>query len=47
MGTVPLGRIFFNMLTLEDRELWHYDTDGNRVTTSVQRRIPVLDNMRK
>ena len=32
----PLGRVFFNMLKLErHKELWHYDTDGNRVITSV------------
>ena len=38
-----LERIFFNMLKLEQhRELWHYDTDGNRVITSVRRRIPVV-----
>ena len=43
----PLGRVFFNMLTLErHRELWHYDTDGNRVTTMVKRRVLVLENMR-
>ena len=36
------------MLTLEKhREVWHHDTDGNRVTTSVKRRIPVLENMQK
>ena len=29
-----LGRVFFNMLTLErHKELWHYDTDGNHVIT--------------
>ena len=32
----PLGRIFFNMLTLERyKKLWKYDTDGNHVFTSV------------
>ena len=44
----PRGRVFFNMLTLDRHGgLWHHDTHGNRVTTSVQRRIPVLENMRK
>ena len=36
------------MLTLERHgELWHNDTDGNRVTTLVKRRIPILWYMRK
>ena len=39
----PLGRVFFNMLTLERHRLWHYDTDGIRVITSVRRRIPVME----
>ena len=44
----PLGRVFFNMLTLErHKELWHYDTDGNRVITSVKRRIPVMEGNRR
>ena len=30
----PLGHVFFTTLKLEQhRELWHYDTDGNRVIT--------------
>ena len=43
----PLGRIFFNMLKLEQhRELWHYDKDGNRLISSVRRRIPVVGGIR-
>ena len=43
-----LGRVFFNMLTLErHKKLWHYDTDGNRVITSVRRRIPVMEGIRR
>ena len=44
----PLGRVFFTTLKLErHRELWHHDTDGNRVITSVRRRIPVLEGVRR
>ena len=43
----PLGHVFFNMLTLQrHKELWHYDTDGNRVSTSVRRRIPIMEGIR-
>ena len=44
----PLGRVFFNMLTVERHsELGHYDTDGNRVITSVRRRVPVMEGIRR
>ena len=29
----------------QHRELWHYDTDGNRVIASVRRFIPVMDGI--
>ena len=47
-GYGPLGRVFFNMLTLErHRQLWHYDADGNRVITSVRKRILVIGGIRR
>ena len=37
-----LGHVFFTLLRLEQyRELWHYDIDGNRVSTSVPRQCAV------
>ena len=43
----PLG-VFFTMLKLEQhKELWHYDTDSNRVITWVRRRILVLEGIRR
>ena len=48
MGMVPLDASSSTCLTLErHRVLWHYDTDGNRVTTSVRRRIPVMEGIRR
>ena len=42
-----LGHVFFTLLRLEQyRELWHYDMDGNRVSTSVPRRIPIMEGTR-
>ena len=29
------------------RELWHYDSDGNRVITSVRMRVPVMEGIRR
>ena len=44
----PLGRVFFIMLTLErHKKLWHCDTDGDRVITSVRRRTPVMEGIRR
>ena len=38
-----LGYAFFTTLKLDQyRELWHYDSDGNRVCTSLRKRIPFM-----
>ena len=43
-----LGRVFFNMLKPERHNmLWHYDTDRNRVVTSVRRRISIMEGIRR
>ena len=35
------------MLKLDQhRELWHYDSDGNRVCTSMRKRIPFMEGIR-
>ena len=35
------------MLKLDQhRELWHYDSDGNRVCTSIRKRIPFMEGIR-
>ena len=43
-----LGHAFFTLLKLDQyREVWHYDSDCNRVCTPLRKRIPFMEGIRR
>ena len=43
-----LGDVFFKMLKHDQhKKVWHYESDGNRVCTSLRKRNPFTEGIRR